>query len=97
MSPPDARRGPGGPRPESAAAKLTDTHTVPRTSWDGHPSLSVGHDRYLRQRRTSHGTLLLELLSDRRAVLDLRDELGPLALLRIARRLQSVAGFEEVA
>lgn len=50
MSSPDAERGPGGPRPESAAAKRTDATKVPRTTWDGHPSLSVGHDRYVRRR-----------------------------------------------
>lgn len=48
---PDAERGPGGPRPGSAAAKRTDATRVPRTTWDGHPSLSVGHARYVQSRR----------------------------------------------
>lgn len=50
-----ADNGEGRPRQaapaDRIASKLTDTPKVPRTTWNGHPGLSVGHDRYIRNRR----------------------------------------------
>lgn len=95
MSPPDAERGPGGgPRPDQPPTKPADTSTVPRTTWDGHPGLSVGHDRYVRDRRP-YSPLALQLLDPEYAADRLLEELGPAACQRLAVAL--VAKVREVA
>lgn len=54
MPQPDNARGPGATSPDlpdQLTAKAADAARVPRTTWDGHPSLSVGHARYVQSRR----------------------------------------------
>lgn len=69
MSPPPAsneQRGPEGPRSHRLASTLAGAPTVTRTTWDGHASLSIGHDRYVRRR----GALRPDELETVRAELD---------------------------